>query len=130
GMRHPLASHEQLELSQMLAFPWILPTRDSSLRQTADRLFFDQGLDAPSNIVESLSVLTNVALMFDNRTIGLMPRSAAQQFAQANILKILPLGGLPVFGDIGCFTDSGREPAAAVALFRECLHRAALACAA
>ncbi|TEA78841.1 LysR substrate-binding domain-containing protein [Allopusillimonas ginsengisoli] len=128
GIRHPLSSVPKISLAQALPFPWILPTRDSSLRQTADRLFFDAGLAAPTNIVESLSVLTNVALMLDNKTIGLMPRSAAQQFADARILTILPLTDLPVFGDIGCFTDAAREPAAAVALFKECLREAAQLC--
>ncbi|MBP0624454.1 LysR substrate-binding domain-containing protein [Cupriavidus consociatus] len=125
GAHHPLASRNFASLADMLAFPWILPTRDSSLRRTAERLFFEAGLGAPANVVESLSVLTNVALMLDQQTVGLMPRTEAQQFADAGMLAILPLAELPGFGEIGCFACSGRVPAQAVTLFKACLRDAA-----
>ncbi|QRQ85183.1 LysR family transcriptional regulator [Cupriavidus oxalaticus] len=125
GVHHPLASHTATGLMDMLEFPWILPTRDSSLRLTADRMFHKAGLPGPSNVVESLSVMTNVALMLDQMTVGLMPHSAAQQFAQAGLLAVLPIAGLPEFGEIGCFAFTGRAPGPAVELFRNCLREAA-----
>jgi DNA-binding transcriptional LysR family regulator len=125
GIRHPLAAQASATLQDLLAFPWILPTRDASLRQTADRMFRDAGVAPPTNVVESLSVLTNVTLMLDQATVGLMPDSAARQFAQAGLLAILAVAGLPDFGEIGCFAFTGREPAPAVELFRTCLREAA-----
>jgi DNA-binding transcriptional LysR family regulator len=129
GVQHPLATRERATLAALLDYPWILPTRDSSLRPTADRMFRDVDLPQPANVVESLSVLTNVTLMLDQQTVGLMPHSAARQFAEAGLLAILPVAALPSFGDVGCFTFSGREPAPAVSLFRECLRQAATAMA-
>jgi DNA-binding transcriptional LysR family regulator len=125
GIHHPLAQRSSSTLAQTLDFPWILPTRDSSLRWTADHMFANAGLPSPTNVVESLSVLTNVALMLDQETIGLMPRSAAQQLSDTGILTILSLADMPEFGDIGCFTFGGRTPAQAVELFQECLRDAA-----
>lgn len=95
------------------------------MRQTAEKLFFDAGLPLPANIVESLSVQTNVALMGDGQTVGLMPRSAAMQFAGHDALTILRVSALPAFGDIGCFSYAERIPAPAVQLFRTCLREAA-----
>ncbi|ODV40971.1 hypothetical protein AWV79_02550 [Cupriavidus sp. UYMMa02A] len=77
GVHHPLASRKASTLQVLSDFPWILPTRDSSLRQTAEHMFYDAGLPLPANVVESLSVMTNVALMFDQKTVGLMPRRRA-----------------------------------------------------
>lgn len=124
---HPLAKLSHLTLQSTLAYPWILPTRDASLRQTVNQFFRKQGQELPSNLVESLSVLTNIGLMLDNKTVGLMPLSTAKQLTQAQILTILPLQDLPMFGDIGYFQGNNREHSAAVELFKECLHIAAAA---
>lgn len=126
GVHHPLASCACSTLRELTAFPWILPTRDSSLRQTTDRLFYEAGLPVPTNIVESLSVLTNVALMFDQKTIGLMPRSAAEQFVGRGSLAIIPLDPMPAFGDVGVFTVADALTVRAVELFKDCLRAAVL----
>ncbi|MGE4338567.1 MAG: LysR family transcriptional regulator [Pigmentiphaga sp.] len=124
GAGHPLSRQPSVALADTLDFPWILPTPDASLRLTADGLFRDAQLPIPSNIVESLSVLTNVALMLDQRHIGLMPAAAAQPFVMMGVLAILPCGELPSFGEIGCYTARGREPRAVVDAFKACLRDA------
>lgn len=125
GVHHPMASRRASTLQGLSAFPWILPTRDSSLRQTAELMFYDAGLPIPANVVESLSVMTNVALMFDQKTIGLMPRSAARQFVDTGSLAIIPLENAPSFGEVGFFAVPGTLAVRAVELFKDCLRAAA-----
>lgn len=125
GVGHPLASSASITLQALSAYPWILPTRDSSLRQIAERMFYKAGLPLPANVVESLSVLTNVALMFDQKTIGLMPRSAAKQFVETGSLAMIPLMDAPAFGDIGLFAAADTLPVRTVELFKDCLRAAA-----
>lgn len=123
GADHPLHGESELGLSALWGYPWVLPTQDSLIRRSADRLFAESGLSRPENVVESLSILTNMALMQDQQTIALMPQEAARPFTEAGILKSIDLGVPLVFGDIGCFFASGRELGPAARLFRECLER-------
>lgn len=123
GAEHPLHGESALRLADLQGYPWVLPTRESLLRRTADRLFAGAGLSLPQNVVESLSILTNLALMQDQQTIALMPQEAARPFTEAGLLKEFDLGESLIFGDIGCFFASGRELGPAARLFRECLER-------
>jgi DNA-binding transcriptional LysR family regulator len=67
----------------------------------ADQFFKESGLPAPENIVESLSLLTNVNLLVDSSFLGLMPTAAARRFIAAGLLFQLPLG------DVGPSTEVG-----------------------
>ncbi|WOE81898.1 LysR substrate-binding domain-containing protein [Pseudomonas protegens] len=124
GARHPLHQQTPVSLKHLHAFPWVLPTRDSLLRRTADRLFADNGLATPDNVAESLSILTNITLMQDQRTVALMPYEASLQFIQAGMLQAFDLGTPLQFGDIGCFYAAQRHLGPAARLFRECLDLA------
>ncbi|MBB2494444.1 LysR substrate-binding domain-containing protein [Aquipseudomonas ullengensis] len=123
GAGHPLHGNP-VSLAQLQDYPWVLPTRDSLLRRTADKLFAEAGLNTPSNVVESLSILTNIALMQDQQTVALMPYEAARQFTEARMLKAFDLGAPLQFGDIGCFYAGNRDLGPAARLFRECLEQA------
>lgn len=124
GCDHPLHGATPVELAQLHTYPWVLPTQDSLLRRTADRLFAEAGLSTPGNVVESLSILTNITLMQDQQTVALMPYEASQQFVGAGLLKAFDLGATLQFGDIGCFFSRTRALGPAAHLFRECLYQA------
>ncbi|MBM7062512.1 LysR family transcriptional regulator [Pseudomonas sp. UL073] len=124
GAHHPLIGQTPVSLADLLDYPWVLPTRDSLLRRTVDRLFDEAGLAVPSNVVESLSILTNISLMQDQQTVAVMPLEAARQFTGAGLLGTLDLGSHLQFGDIGYFRAGTRELGPAARLFRECLEQA------
>lgn len=124
GARHPMHRKRSIKFADLHDYPWVLPTRDSFLRRTADAVFAEAGLPVPDNVVESLSILTNITLMQDQRTIALMPREAIRNFAEAGLLREFDLGGLLPFGDIGCFHSATREPTPAALMLRECLRAA------
>lgn len=121
GCGHLLHGRPALALAELHACPWVLPPPGSLLRQTANRLFADAGLPLPANVIESLSVLTNVALMQDQQTVGLLPLETARQLSQPGGVRAFDLGMPLRFGDIGCFHPLGRELGPSARLFRECL---------
>ncbi|WXL27889.1 LysR substrate-binding domain-containing protein [Ectopseudomonas mendocina] len=122
GSQHPLHQHQgQVRLKDLHGFPWVLPTQDSLLRRTADMLFAEADLQTPANVVESLSILTNLALMQDQQTVALMPQEATVQFVEAGLLKTFDLGIPMQFGEIGCFYSNSRQLPPAARLFRDCL---------
>ncbi|MBK5550651.1 LysR family transcriptional regulator [Pseudomonas sp. TH03] len=124
GADHPLHTGAPVSLGSLHAFPWVLPTQDSLLRHTADKLFSNAALPTPANVVESLSILTNITLMQDQQTVALMPYEASQQFISVGLLKAFDLGAPMQFGDIGCFFSNARALGPAARLFRECLYEA------
>jgi DNA-binding transcriptional LysR family regulator len=125
GAQHPLHHHSgPLRLADLHDCPWVLPTRDSLLRRTADQLFAEADLATPSNVVESLSILTNITLMQDQQTVALMPHEASLPFIEAGLLKAFDLGMPMQFGDIGCFYSNSRQLPPAARLFKQCLIQA------
>jgi DNA-binding transcriptional LysR family regulator len=111
-------------LRELVDAPWILPTPDSPSRLAAEHLFRAAGLPLPTDIVESLSLLTNIGLLLDTPRIALMPRVAARQFAKAGLLRMLDLPETGAFGTVGFSVRSNKEQSAACRAFIECLKEA------
>ncbi len=112
-------------LSELVDFPWILPTADSPARLAAENLFRAAGLPLPNDIVESLSILTNIGLLLDTPRVALMPSTAARQFSDAGLLRILDLPETGAFGTVGFSVRSNKEQSAACRAFVECLRESA-----
>lgn len=125
GRQHSLADRPQIDLRDLVDAAWIMPVPESPMRGVAERLFADAGLPVPRNIVESLSMLTNINLMLDADVIGLMPRTAAQRFVDAGLLAVLALGNIGRFGDIGYTVRAEKPLTPAGDLFVLCLKHAA-----
>lgn len=125
GCKHPLAGAADIKLADLLDWPWIFPLQVSPARLTAEHLFRDAGLELPTNVVESLSVLTNIGLMHGSPSISLMPLAAAEHFASLNLLSILQLGELGDFGDIGYSIRGDHAPTPAAQAMIECLKETA-----
>lgn len=122
---NPLATSAGLRLAELATHPWILPLNESPARLAAERMFLDAGLQVPANLVESLSLLTNIGLMQDLGAIGLMARDVADHFVRLGLLAILDLGDIGRFGTIGYSVRTDRAPAPAAAHFIACLREAA-----
>lgn len=123
GCDHPLHACNQPSLAEMHHLPWVLPTRESLFRRTVDRLFSQAGLGPPANIVESLSILSNLSLLADQRTLCFMPTETAQQFNGTGLLSIIDFKTDKQFGTIGCFFPANATLRPAAQRFRDCLTR-------
>ncbi|SOE98779.1 transcriptional regulator, LysR family [Burkholderia sp. OK233] len=114
-----------VRLAELVALPWILPTADSPSRLSTEQLFREAGLPLPVDIVESLSMLTNLGLLMETSRIALMPRLAAEQFKNAGLLQILDLPETGAFGTVGFSRRANREHSAACQTFISCLREVA-----
>ncbi|PXX50120.1 MULTISPECIES: LysR substrate-binding domain-containing protein [Aquitalea] len=114
GSRHPLLAATNLKLDALQHWPWIVPPPDSPARRVAEQFFADAGLPMPDNLLESLSLLTNVNLLVESDCLGLMPLLAAHRFASAGLLAILPLGEVGPLTAVGYSVrnDKALTPAA------------------
>jgi DNA-binding transcriptional LysR family regulator len=82
---------------------------------------------AARDVVESLSLLTNLGLLMETPRIALMPSVAANQFARAGLLRVLDLPETCAFGTVGFSVRSNKEQSAAGRAFIACLREAAQA---
>ena len=73
GTQHPLAGKKSVPFSQLKPFGWILPPLDTTLRRQVDQYFVSQNQYIPPTVLESVSYLTNRALLQTRDVVGLMP---------------------------------------------------------
>lgn len=98
---HPLARRRRLRLAELSDADWIVPIADSPARGAVRALFRREGLGEPGRRIESVSILTNLGLLRTGRAIAAMPHSATRAFVDSGQWVALPLGPMPVFGQVG-----------------------------
>ncbi|ALS67566.1 LysR substrate-binding domain-containing protein [Pandoraea apista] len=122
GTRHWTQSPERVPLATLREGAWILPVPESPSRLAAERLFHDAGLPLPDDVVESLSVLTNIGLMLETPRVALMPRAAATPFVESGLLRVLADTVSGSFGDVGYSLRTDKQPSPACERFVACLR--------
>jgi len=97
---HPLAGRSRVSLADMAGFGWILPPAETTLRRQLDQHFASRPEVSPKRVVESVSYLTNRALMAQSDLISVMPgQVAAVEIAggaSARLDWAVPVGTGPV----------------------------------
>lgn len=124
GSQHALARKRKVPLAELHALEWIVPTQDSVAYPSVRAFFEGAGLALPGRLIESVSILTNLALLTSGPMVALMPQSAAERFVQAGLLAILPFDGLDPYSDVGYTVRSDRPPTAATERFLAALRDA------
>jgi DNA-binding transcriptional LysR family regulator len=124
GTRHWNNRKERLMLRDLIDEAWILPPVESPARAAAQALFHEADLQWPADVVESLSILTSLGLMFETPRISLMPLSVAHHLADAGIVVLLDVAERVAFGAVGYSVRAGHSMSAARLQFIECLREA------
>ena len=119
---HPLLLSEKPMAAQLAAFPWILPARDTPLRQYWEAMMRAAGAEPPSVSIECGSVLTVRQLLLGSDALTLLSPAQLAVELEAGVLATLPTPAR-VLRRIGITTREGWRPtapqAAFVALLRE-----------
>ena len=125
GPEHPLAGKKDVSFAQTKPFDWILPPLETTLRRQVDQFFVGQQQYAPKVAIESVSYLTNRALLQSRDLIGLMPAEVvAQDVAGGHLAELdwqVPFGQ----GPIGVSLRVGDDLSPAGRAFKAALHEAA-----
>ncbi len=101
GKNHPLANKNGITFDDLKGFGWILPPNETSLRRQLDQYFIDNQQYHPPVAIESVSYLTNRALLAGSgQLISLMPSHLVAQDVSLGLLEaldiVLPFGTGPV----------------------------------
>ena len=112
--RHPLSRRPRIGLETLGGFGWVLPPHETSMRRQLEATFREAGLDAPAATVESMSFLTNRALVLASDLITVWPQHLAEVEARTGLVKILPLELAQTERPLGVWwrTDPGLSPSA------------------
>ena len=97
---HPLISKARIGLQDIDRFGWILPPAETTLRRQLDQHFVARAAFAPSRVVDSVSYLTNRALVAASDFVTLLPAQVAEaDFASGALVRLdwqVPVGAGPV----------------------------------
>lgn len=97
---HPLAAQPAVSAEDLAGYGWILPPAETTLRRQLDQHFDRWSDTAPKRVVESVSYLTNRALVLASDLISVVPSHVARAdldsggFAQ--LAWTVPVGTGPV----------------------------------
>ena len=121
---HPLARKRRVSLRDLANEAWLLPLPETALRRQIERAFVEAGAPLPRNVIESVSILTNRALLRKSDCVGVMPYHVALDDVEQGLLAILPVKLKSIESPVGAIVRApGALPPAAAALL-DCLRLA------
>ncbi|GAB2904142.1 LysR family transcriptional regulator [Paralcaligenes sp. KSB-10] len=115
--RHPLLKKKSLAWRDTVAYPWILPPRNTALRRAIDATFLDENLGPRTPWVESASPTVNLVLLSKTESLNVISKSAAGLYSGLGALAVLPLQLKYDVGPIGMvWAEAEESPALAAVL--------------
>ncbi|MBN8845714.1 MAG: LysR family transcriptional regulator [Sphingomonadales bacterium] len=119
---HPLATRASLTLADLVDQAWVMPPTQTSLRRQIDQAFRHEDLEPPLDVIESVSILTNHALLVSTDMLAAMPHQVG--LSQAG-LTALPVTLEGAGSRIGATMHANVELSAAAAYFMTVVHEVA-----
>ncbi|MDH6514063.1 DNA-binding transcriptional LysR family regulator [Streptomyces sp. SAI-135] len=110
---HPCLGARAGGIEDLMDLPWILPGRNTQLRQEIDELFDRRGLPLPANIIECSTILTLRTVLLETDAVAPLPMLIG---ARDPLLDMLPLTLDTVPREIGITTLADRPPSASTRL--------------
>ena len=121
---HPLARKRRLALHDLANEAWLLPLPETALRRQIERAFVEAGAPLPRNVIESVSILTNRALLRKSDSVGVMPYHVALDDVEQGLLAILPVKLKSIESPVGAILRAPGALAPAAAALLDCLRLA------
>lgn len=123
GLHHPLASKTSLGWPDLLAYPWILPPRNTPVRERLGTLLREQDLPWPQSQVESASILVNTVLLQTSEVLSITPLAVARHQSAQGLLHLLDFTLPPVFAPLGLIQLRDHPPTPAQQAMIACIAR-------
>lgn len=122
---HPLSRKRRLSSKDLSQAQWILPFEGTSLRQKIETTFKDAGLSMPTEVVESVSITINLALLAASDMVAAMPAQVVESSAEFGSVRALPINPKWDFGPVGIVTRASRPLPRAGEILLDVLRRQA-----
>lgn len=122
GRQHPLARRKQLEWSDLLPYPWILPPVGSILRDPLERALEAHGVPLTNNYIETLSLHVIRAHLQVSDCIAVMADTSARDDSHPQPLHTLPLSLPRLLRPAGVLWNRTRTLTPSAQLMISCLE--------
>lgn len=88
---HALLGGPARSLADVVDAGWIVPPAGSVLRHRFDLMFQEQGLQAPTNLVETTSLMFTTKMLQQSNMLGVVATDVARYYADHGMLSVLPM---------------------------------------
>ncbi len=116
---HPLAQKTRLSIEELTAFPMLLPSTGSIIRPFVDRLFIEQGLPEPAQVIETVSDSFGRAFANDYEGVWVISRGVIANEISDGLMVELPVETTTTLGSVGLSIRSDQELNPATQLFKD-----------
>lgn len=118
-VEHPLASAASVSLQDLAPWPWTLLPAGSPMRKVLQPVFAEIGPGQPSDVVETSSMMTMIALLQESDMLAVMPADVTDFNVRHGLLRRIPIDLPPIMGAYGIVTRRDRpESPGTVAFLR------------
>ena len=93
---HALGRQRGIEWKDLVSLPWVLPPVWASSRTKLNQVFYQHGLNPPTDIVETSSYLNTHTFMQQLQAIGFVAHSVAQDLEAKQLAIAIPFALPPV----------------------------------
>jgi DNA-binding transcriptional LysR family regulator len=94
GKGHPLAGRGNVQMAQLLEFPWVLPPHSQRWRNNLDEIFLGAGLVSPEPGVTTNSPTLLRSLLLGDSYLSYLPQLCLQDDLAAGSIVVLPASRL------------------------------------
>ncbi|MCA8884557.1 MAG: LysR family transcriptional regulator [Rhodobacteraceae bacterium] len=74
---HPLRDRKNCSLGELAKFPWTMQDRGAPIRHAVEISFFDAGIELPTNVIETSSVVAIMALLRTSNIVAVVTQEVA-----------------------------------------------------
>jgi DNA-binding transcriptional LysR family regulator len=124
GAEHPLAARKSVSLGEVLQHRWVLAAAEGSMIDALRRDFRREGLDLPTPVVRTMSVLIRYELMAASGLLSIMYGSVLRLGNTPEWVRVLPID-LSAAVSIGIIRLRNRTLAPSAELFLQAARKAA-----
>ncbi len=122
GPGHPLARQTALTFDDLVQQRWILPHATTAIRQRLEIALLEATGRRPESVMESMSLLINLALLRRANVIAVMPDDVAGEFARSGQLHVLPVNINDLVAPVALITRHGQRPSPVLETFMQHLR--------
>lgn len=120
---HPLAGRKRITVDALDAYPVLVPTPGSIIRPLVDRLFIEQGITEPRQVIETVSDSFGRAFVRGNQAIWIISRGVVAAELGSGEFVALPIDTDSTLGSVGLNTRAQNTLSPAAEFFADILRR-------
>ncbi|KAF1073048.1 MAG: HTH-type transcriptional regulator GbpR [Variovorax sp.] len=122
---HPLTQQRAPGWADVARYPWVLPPPESLLRQPLLVAFSANGVEPPTNYIETLSLNVSLQYLQASDAVATLPVTVAKRLESSGLIQMLPLRLSRLMRPVGVMWLRAQAPVSSLRLLTTALEQAA-----